>query len=450
MGPVRMWPENGTAGSNAGGRPFPAGAGVGADPGAGADARLQARVHRAAEQWRRLGLYLRSVTPRDLLRLLLVALAGYAVWWLATSSWPALLPFVVGGVVGYAVLPIVNALDRVIPRPLAALLTMTGVIALLGFLLAVLVPPLAEQLFRMYQALPTLDELRSSIDELRSTIETLPPPTQQVIRDAWAQATSTVRTNVELTLSRAVDLTIAGLLGLFSAISFFLGLLVIPTWVLSVMSAQRRASQGLYRLLPDWLQPDVWAVLRIVDRAFGTFIRGQLTVSLAVGLLTYAGLEALAFLGLPVSYPVVLAAVATLFQLVPQLGPLVSGAIAVSVGFAAGPETGLAVLALYFLVQRLVGVFVGSRVERQVTDLHPAILVLVIVALSQLGPLWVFVAAPVTAVARELWRYAFGRLADPPRPAGVLPGDPAPARPVSIPGRSSVRLRARRAALARE
>jgi len=44
------------------------------------------------------------------------------------------------------------------------------------------------------------------------------------------------------------------------------------------------------------------AVLRIVDRAFGTFIRGQLTVSLAVGLLTYAGLAALAYLGLPVSY----------------------------------------------------------------------------------------------------------------------------------------------------
>ena len=447
MEPVRVWPENGTGGAAAGaaGRPFPGGA----DAVAAGDARLQARVRRAGEQWRRLGLYLRSVTPRDVLRLLLIALAVYAVWWLATSSWPALLPFVVGGVVGYAVLPIVNALDRVIPRPLAALLTMTGVIALLALSVAVLIPPLAEQLFKLYQALPSLDELRDSIEELRSTIGTLPPPTQQVIRDTWAQATATVRTNAELALSRAVELTIAGLLGLFSAISFFLGLLVIPTWVLSVMSDQRRASQGLYRLLPEWLQPDVRAVLRIVDRAFGTFIRGQLTVSLAVGLLTYAGLASLAYLGLPVSYPVVLAVVATLFQLVPQLGPLVSGTIAFAVGLATGPETALAVLALYFLVQRLVGAFVGSRVERQVTDLHPAILVLVIVALSQLGPLWVFVAAPVTAVARELWRYAFGRLSDPPRPAGVLPGDPVPAPPGPVPGQLPARLRARRTAQAR-
>jgi AI-2E family transporter len=122
-----------------------------------------------------------------------------------------------------------------------------------------------------------------------------------------------------------------------------------------------------------------------------------------------------------VGYPVVLAAVAALFQLVPQLGPLVSAVLGALVGFSASPGTGLAVLGLYYLVQRLVGASVGSRVERRVSDLHPSILVLVIVALSQLGWQWIFLAAPVTAVARDLWRYAFGRLGDPPRPAGALP-----------------------------
>ncbi len=126
-------------------------------------------------------------------------------------------------------------------------------------------------------------------------------------------------------------------------------------------------------------------------------------------------------------YPLVLAVVAALFQLVPQLGPLVSAVLGALVGFSASPGTGLAVLGMYYLVQRLVGAFVGSRVERRVSDLHPAILVLVIVALSQLGWQWIFLAAPVTAVARDLWRYAFGRLGDPPRPAGVLPGRPGPA-----------------------
>jgi predicted PurR-regulated permease PerM len=414
-------------------------AGVDGEAEDGRDALLRARVSRAAEQWRRLGLHLRSLTPRDALRLVLLALAAYAVWWLATSTWPALLPFVAGAVIGYAVLPIVDALDRVIPRPLAALVTMVGVLALVGLFLAVLIPPLAQQLFLLYGSLPSPAELRDAVDRLRGQIATFPVPVQDFIRDASTRASTSLRANLEVALSRSVELAVATLLGLLNAISFFLGLLVIPTWMLTVVSSQRRAAQELNRLLPDGIEPDFWAVVRILDHAFGAFIRGQLLVSLAVGLLTYAGLQGLAALGLPVGYPVVLAVVAALFQLVPQLGPLVSAVVAAVAGFSASPETGLAILGLYFVVQRLVGAFVGSRVERQVTDLHPAILVLVIVALSQLGPLWIFVAAPVTAVARDLWRYAFGRLADPPRPAGLLPGESvsvSPARATAGPVRA--------------
>jgi predicted PurR-regulated permease PerM len=386
------------------------------------DRLLQDRVQRSAAQWRRLGLHLRSVTPRDILRLLLVAGALYAVLWLAVESWPALLPFVAGGLIGYAVLPIVNALDRVMPRPLAALLTMTGALCLLGLSLAILVPPLALQLFRLYQALPTLEELREAVERLRQQLGALPLPVQDFVRDSWARASTTLRANLELAVGRSAELTVAGLLGLFEALSFFLGLLVIPTWLLSVVTGQRRAAQEIDRTLPSWLRPDFWAVVRIVDGAFGAFIRGQLLVALAVGGLTYAGLQGLEWLGWPVGYPVVLAVVAALFQLVPQLGPLVSAVLGALVGFSASPGTGLAVLGMYYLVQRLVGMSVGSRVERRVSDLHPTILVLVIVALSQLGWQWIFLAAPVAAVAHDLWRYAFGRLGDPPRPAGVLPG----------------------------
>ncbi|HEX2515604.1 MAG TPA: AI-2E family transporter, partial [Chloroflexota bacterium] len=341
--------------------------GPGAGPLAG-DRLLQDRAQRSAAQWRRLGLHLRSVTPRDILRLLLVAGALYAVLWLAVESWPALLPFVAGGLIGYAVLPIVNALDRVIPRPLAALLTMTGALCLLGLSLAILVPPLALQLFRLYQALPTLEELREAVERLRQQLGTLPLPVQDVVRDSWARASTTLRANLELAVGRSAELTVAGLLGLFEALSFFLGLLVIPTWLLSVVTGQRRAAQGIDRTLPSWLRPDFWAVVRIVDGAFGAFIRGQLLVALAVGGLTYAGLQGLEWLGWPVGYPVVLAVVAALFQLVPQLGPLVSAVLGALVGFSASPGTGLAVLGMYYLVQRLVGMSVGSRVERRVSD----------------------------------------------------------------------------------
>jgi hypothetical protein len=42
-------------------------------------------------------------------------------------------------------------------------------------------------------------------------------------------------------------------------------------------------------------------------------------------------------------------------------------------------------------------------------------LIVVIVALSELGLLWVFLAAPVAGIVYDLLRYAFGRLSEPPR-----------------------------------
>jgi hypothetical protein len=56
-------------------------------------------------------------------------------------------------------------------------------------------------------------------------------------------------------------------------------------------------------------------------------------------------------------------------------------------------------------------------------DIHPAIFVILLVLLSQFGFFWVLVAAPLSIVLRDLFVYAYGRLSDPPRPAGVAPGE---------------------------
>jgi predicted PurR-regulated permease PerM len=291
-----------------------------------------------------------------------------------------------------------------------------------------LVPALAQQLYRLYLALPSVDDLRTTVAQMREAATGLPPPVQEFIStDVSPRVAASLRGSAEQLVSGLVSIAVGTILGLLNTISVLLGLLVIPTWALSVVREQRAAVQSINRLLPDWSQRDFWAVVRIVDRSFGTFVRGQLLVATVVGALTYAGLMALQRLtGEGVGYPVVLAMLAGLLQLVPQLGPILSIVLGAWAGFSVSVPTGVAVVGIYFLVQRVIAAALGSRMDRRITDLHPAILVLVIVALSQLGPLWVFLAAPVTAVARDLWRYAFGRLGDPARPAGVIPREPAP------------------------
>jgi predicted PurR-regulated permease PerM len=84
-----------------------------------------------------------------------------------------------------------------------------------------------------------------------------------------------------------------------------------------------------------------------------------------------------------------------------------------------------AVLVLFLGVQWFADAFISPRIEQRHVDIHPAVLALVVVLASQFGPLGLVLAAPIALVARDLFRYMYGRLAEPPRPAGLLPGEPA-------------------------
>jgi predicted PurR-regulated permease PerM len=394
--------------------------------------KLELAAQHAGQAWRQLGLRLRSITPGNLIRSVLWIGALAVIVWFIWHTWVSLIPFIVGGVIAYAALPLVNWLDRFLPRILAVLLVMGLVLLVIAGFFMLLVPILAQQFYTIYLNLPGLDEVRGYVNQGREYIKTLPEPTQQAINNALAQATARIQQNLNIYLSGLVNTIINLILSLVNTVSFVLGFVVVPTWLLYVLTDQPRGKQALDRLLPSWLRGDFWAVLRIFDRAFGRFIRGQLFTGLVTAVLVYLGLELLGrFYGLETTgrYGVLLAMIAGMTQLIPSIGPFLGVIPAVLVGLAVSVQFSLMIIVLYIIVQWIIVNFVYSRVERNIIDVHPAILILIIVALSQFGFWWILLATPVTAVLRDLFRYAYGRFAEPPWPAGVLPGEPLPSQP---------------------
>ena len=129
--------------------------------------RLELLAQRADQAWRRLGLRLRSVTPGSLAQFGLLIGALAIIGWLIWSTWVALIPFAVGGIIAYAVLPLVNRLDRLMPRFLAVLLAMSLVLLVIGLFFWLLLPILAKQLYLIYRNLPGLVEVRSYLDQAK-------------------------------------------------------------------------------------------------------------------------------------------------------------------------------------------------------------------------------------------------------------------------------------------
>jgi predicted PurR-regulated permease PerM len=214
---------------------------------------------------------------------------------------------------------------------------------------------------------------------------------------------------------------------LVNVVGAALGLLVLPTWLLVVLKDQREGTQTLNRLLPAAVKADFWAVIRIVDRAFRAFLHGQVSQGFVAGLLTYLVVIALNGGGyLQVEYPLVVTLFVGSMELVPEIGPVIAVVVLGISSLLQSPVNALLAIALYLLVHTLAAGYVGSRTRRRIKELHPALLIVGAVALSEMGLLWVLLSVPLLTAARDLLGYAYARLSNPPRPAGLIPGEEPP------------------------
>src|SRR5688572_27862726 len=137
------------------------------------DVRLLASADRSRTRWRHLKLRLQSITPSGVARSLLVLGAAATVVWLLASAWFSLVPFQVGLALAYITLPLVNRLDRVLPRGMAValvvLLELAAVIAFIGGL----IPPLGDQVSALANALPDTLDARGLVEQLRAWVGAL-------------------------------------------------------------------------------------------------------------------------------------------------------------------------------------------------------------------------------------------------------------------------------------
>lgn len=401
-----------------------------------ADARQHATAEQhAAAEWTSLRGRMRTVTPQALARAGLATGVGLGALAVTVATWPALLPFAVGALIAYALLPVVDALDGVMPRFLAAILAVGGAAAAVIAGLALVLPPLAAAFVRLAAEFPTSGEMQAAIDRLQAQLGTMPDGTAALVAPVLTSLAAAVTATFSSASPALGELARVAVSALLNALGALLGLIVLPAWMLTVITQKRRARAEVDRRLAPVIRRDAWAVVAIVDRAIGAYVRGYVLVGGLVGVLAYVGLMAAPRVGGPTfQEPLALAVFAGATQVIPVVGPLL-GLVPVLLALPLDPGRAAAYLAVYVAARYLGSNVIGSRVSGRNLRVHPAILVPAVVAIGQLGPGWLFLSAPIIAAAADLIRYAHGRLSEPPRPAGVLPWSPRPTPAASAPAR---------------
>lgn len=332
--------------------------------------------------------------------LALTVLLGVLLWLLA----PVLTPFAISALLAYLGDPLVDRLERwKLSRTVAvcvvfALMTL----AVVGVVL-LLIPMLENQISHFIEQLPRyIDWIQSRVlpwieANTGYDVEAFDPANMiEMLKQHWKQAGGVAATVLG-------GLSKSGL----AVLGWVANLVLIPVVTFYFLRDWDALVGRLRELLPRPIEPTVSRLARESDSVLGAFLRGQLSVMLALGAIYAIGLSLIG-----IDLALLIGMLAGLVSFVPYLG--------VVVGAAAGIIAALVQHGDWLHVALVVGVFaIGQMLEGFVLTpwlvgdrigLHPVAVIFAIMAGGQLfGFLGVLLALPVAAVAMVLLRYLHQR-----------------------------------------
>jgi len=335
--------------------------------------------------------------------------ANHNAWWLlwlAAGAWlvyllsPILTPFVVAALLAYLGDPLVDRLEaRRLPRSVAVSVVFTVILGLMVLALLVLVPRVESQVSKLVIKLPVyLEWMKENLlphlaailpeDALQLDSERL----REALADHWSQAGGLLA-GVWFSVS-ASGLALLGWLA---------NLVLIPVLTFYLLRDWDVLMAAIQTLLPRG-SAAVWTRLaRESDEVLGAFLRGQVLVMFALGVIYTTGLW---LVGL--DFALLIGMVAGLVSFVPYLGLvvgiLIAGVAAVLQfkGFGELP----AVAAVFIVGQLLEGTVLTPRLVGERIGLHPVAVIFAVMAGGQLyGFFGILLALPVAAVAIVLLRH---------------------------------------------
>ncbi|MFN2291852.1 MAG: AI-2E family transporter [Anaerolineae bacterium] len=354
-----------------------------------------------------------SLTPRRkrlILWLALAALVAVLLW----AARTVLLPYILGLVLAYLLLPVVNWLNRHMPRklrdwrvarPLSIILTYLVLISLIVGIFAFFVPVVIEQAQILIDNWPQLSENIRQLWE-----ESLGWYTTNIPED-WGQ---TIETNLRdllddivTALQRGIVATVQTVVG---TVGFVIGLVVVPFWLFYVLNDESELKEGVAHMVPVQARPDASAAVRLIDDILSAYIRGQLLLVLFVG-----GMATIAMFIIGVPFAIVLGVIAGMFEILPYIGPILGAIPAILVALVSDPISALWTAIAFFSIQQVENLILVPRIAGESVQLHPAVVMVVLVMGNELGGfLGMIVAVPIAAILRDMFKYAYLRLLDEP------------------------------------
>ncbi|MCH8288041.1 MAG: AI-2E family transporter [Candidatus Marinimicrobia bacterium] len=284
--------------------------------------------------------------------------------------------------------PLVNNLEsKGIPRAFSIIIVFLIGFVVVGIALNFIIPPITK--------------------EAKSLQETI---TQQGPEKVFQNISNFIKSRFPMLDTRMITEKMGGYLSstlskgvgvVLGFVSVFTSLLIVLFMTFFLLKDQRTIKKTLIGIVPNrFFEMSLVMVYRI-ENQLGSYIRGVLLDGLIVAILSSIGLY---MLGIPFFYFVGI--IAGLTNMIPYMGPLIGATVAIIVALMSNPESLMIIVkiaALFAIVQLIDNVLITPVVVSNAVDLHPLVVMLVVlVGGSLLGLTGLIFAIPLTSIIKVI------------------------------------------------
>jgi predicted PurR-regulated permease PerM len=280
--------------------------------------------------------------------------------------------------IGEALSPVVDRLERRMPRTVAVIAVYVAFVLALAGLGWFMVPRLADQAQTLADNTPDL------ISRLERKLNEWDP-------GGGEQITSTIGDNLSRFSSLLIDLPVRIV---SSVVQIVLVMFMSAYWLIT----GPRLGEFVRGLFPARTAAQVDEVIGELRQSVGGYVRGEILASIIIGSISYIGLSIIG-----VQYAIVLALIAFFGEFLPIIGPILSAIPALAIALIDSPSQALIVLVFYVLLQQFESNILLPQVMNQTAHIPPLLSIIALFAGGTVGGLLgALVAIPMAGALKVL------------------------------------------------
>jgi len=276
--------------------------------------------------------------------------------------------------------PLVGRLEQMgFPRFLSVLFIYIIFLFIVSLAIYAFVPTLVHQLQLLADYLPTyFSQLKELLIQTQSS-------------DFLNQGLQNSLNALANSLSKISQSAWSSIISVFGGIVSFLVIIVASFYLLLYKT---HFKQTIINLVPRHNRTLIKKIAKRCIEKLGAWTLAEIVLMLAIGIATFLVLTILG-----VKFALLLAILAGILEIIPNLGPILAAIPAVTIGFLHSPWQALAIIIAYVLIQQAENHFLVPLVMRKTINLNPVLTIFALLIGAKLGGiLGAIIAVPFLAV----------------------------------------------------